>query len=110
MARYLAAFHPGGSWSSRKTYTDLVSFIFECIPLFEADVKCDRSETWPIASNHTVESWLGHYKKETVHFTRRIQQYKSLGIDGSLKTKAEREAEEETRRREAAPTASTSQP
>ncbi|WVQ93651.1 hypothetical protein IAU59_000727 [Kwoniella sp. CBS 9459] len=74
VTRWLAAHHPNGSWSSRKTYLGLV----------------EQSAKYPYAGRHTAQSWHERFKKNSVAFEKRIKRLIVAGVDGTLKTKAER--------------------
>ncbi|BEJ01607.1 hypothetical protein CcaverHIS631_0602890 [Cutaneotrichosporon cavernicola] len=73
LCRYVAQYHAGGSWSSRKTY----------------QVMTDQYE-W--VARHTWQSWLERFKKNSVAFGKRVNRYARAGLDDSLKTVAERTA------------------
>ncbi|BEJ16894.1 hypothetical protein CspHIS471_0602950 [Cutaneotrichosporon sp. HIS471] len=73
LCRYLALYHAGGSWSSRKTY----------------QVMTDQYE-W--VARHTWQSWLERFKKNSVAFGKRVNRNARAGLDDSLKTVVERTA------------------
>ncbi|WWC68514.1 uncharacterized protein I206_102443 [Kwoniella pini CBS 10737] len=75
LCRYLAAYHPAGSWASRKTYQNLVA----------------AEARYPIASRHTAQSWHERFKKNGLIFERRVKGFIQAGVDASLKSRAERE-------------------
>ncbi|WVF66019.1 hypothetical protein IAT40_000757 [Kwoniella sp. CBS 6097] len=74
LCRWLAAHHPHGSWSSRKTYVGLV----------------DQSAQFTFADRHTAQSWHERFKKNAATFERRIKRLIQDGVNDTLKTKAER--------------------
>ncbi|ORX35269.1 hypothetical protein BD324DRAFT_632111 [Kockovaella imperatae] len=80
LCRYLAAFHPSGSWMSKKTYTTMAA----------------RASEFPIIARHSDQSWHEHFKKNSATYQRRVDRNISEGIDESLKTTAEREKEGNT--------------
>ncbi|RXK39654.1 hypothetical protein M231_03008 [Tremella mesenterica] len=83
LCRYLAAYHPGGSWQSRKTYSNLISM----------------EHQFPIIGRHSDQSWHERFKRNQVVFTRRIERFRAARIDrDTLKTKAEQEKEMEKER------------
>ncbi|WRT65810.1 uncharacterized protein IL334_002759 [Kwoniella shivajii] len=75
LCRYLAAHNPDGSWGSRKTYHNLAA----------------TSAQYPIAERHSAQSWHERYKKNSVSFEKRVKAFIKEGVNGTLKTKAERE-------------------
>ncbi|KAK4690077.1 hypothetical protein P7C73_g31, partial [Tremellales sp. Uapishka_1] len=75
MMRYLAAFHRGGSWGSRKTYETMVN----------------ASGTYPVAKRHSSQSWHNRFKSNQATFGPRVDRMIRDGVDESLKTRAERQ-------------------
>ncbi|OXG71818.1 hypothetical protein C349_06963 [Cryptococcus neoformans var. grubii Br795] len=72
LCRYLAAYYPGGSWSSRKTYQMLTYSGFD------------------IASRHSYQSWHERFKRNSSTFSARVERYVKAKISRvTLKTKKE---------------------
>ncbi|WVR03708.1 hypothetical protein IAU60_000703 [Kwoniella sp. DSM 27419] len=95
MCRWLAVYHPTGSWSSRKTYHGLV----------------DMKEQYPIADRHSPQSWHERFKKSAAILERRVKRFISQGIDDTLKTADERQKVKElVRARNAAEANGDAQP
>ncbi|WWD05599.1 hypothetical protein V865_003680 [Kwoniella europaea PYCC6329] len=74
LCRYLAAHYPSGAWSSRKTYGTLAS-----------------SVNYSLADRHTPQSWHERYRKNAIHFEKRVRGYIRDETDTTLKTRMERE-------------------
>lgn len=83
LCRYLAFYHPKGSWHSRKTYETMVTM----------------AEMYPLIGRHSHQSWHERFKKNATAFSSRILRLKDQGLDDTLKTQTERQKELERRRK-----------
>ncbi|KAL1410720.1 hypothetical protein Q8F55_001662 [Vanrija albida] len=68
LCRWLAAFHPGGGYMSRKTYETLVG----------------EAREFPLAARHSSQSWRERYKKNEQPFKKRIDRFIRKRIDARL--------------------------
>lgn len=104
LCRWLAAFYPEGSWTSRKTFVSLVCVAPLCLGAWcaAADIiQAMDNERYPLADRHSSQSWQERFKKNAAAFKRRVRRFVDEGVDDTLKTAQERRKDREKRAQEA---------
>jgi len=89
LCRYLAAWHPDGSWLSRKTFEIMVRAV-ALGRLEKLMQQTKRNTEFPIVERHSAQSWHERFKKNSGALSNRVNRYIYAGIrEKDLKTAKE---------------------
>lgn len=90
LCRYLAAWHPDGSWLSRKTFEIMVCPLVNPSTSQMLRQQVKRKAEFPIVERHSAQSWHERLKKNSGALSNRVNRYIHAGIrEKDLKTDKE---------------------